>query len=102
MTSTSLTHISAAGHAAALAQSYTADGPRADGLYKGAQVITLDGIRPVESLRAGDRIVTRSGARVLRDLVKDRAHYRLSFDRPQIVLLSEGQVHSETGVPFAA
>ena len=35
---------------------------------QGARIYTLDGVLPVEFLGPGDRIVTRSGARVLRDL----------------------------------
>ncbi|TMV89964.1 hypothetical protein FGG78_13690 [Thioclava sp. BHET1] len=35
---------------------------------QGARIYTLDGVLPVEFLGPGDRIVTRSGARVLREL----------------------------------
>ncbi|ALG90139.1 MULTISPECIES: Hint domain-containing protein [Actibacterium] len=38
------------------------------GLAQGSIVLTLDGALPVEFLNKGDRIITRSGARVLRGL----------------------------------
>ena len=37
-----------------------------DGLFAGTTVLTLAGEMPVEYLSVGDRIITRSGARVLR------------------------------------
>jgi hypothetical protein len=40
--------------------------PQIAGLMVGTQVMTLAGILPVEFLSAGDRIVTRAGARTLR------------------------------------
>lgn len=38
------------------------------GMAAGTRVLTLDGELPVEYLTPGDRILTRSGARVLRDV----------------------------------
>lgn len=43
------------------------------GLAEGSEVLTLSGIRRVEDLRAGDRIVTRGGARVLRGVTAREA-----------------------------
>lgn len=45
-------------------------GPRADetGLAAGTVVMTADGALPVDFLEPGDRIVTRSGMRVLREI----------------------------------
>ena len=38
------------------------------GVVQGARVMTLDGALPVEFLSVGDRVITRSGARVLTSL----------------------------------
>ena len=38
------------------------------GLVEGSSVMTLTGARPVEGLRPGDRIITRAGALVLREI----------------------------------
>ena len=40
------------------------------GLCEGTQVMTLDGNLPVEYLAAGDRVVTRNGARTLRHVAR--------------------------------
>ena len=73
------------------------------GLERGTKVYTLKGAVPVERLRAGDRIVTRSGAAVLRGLVRSAGDaFALDFDRPQIVLLADRQVHSDTCATYAA
>jgi hypothetical protein len=54
-------------------------------------------------LRAGDRIITRAGACSLRSLRRTAGDgYALQFDTPQVVLLGEGQVHSDTCEPFRA
>ena len=77
--------------------------PLATGLALGTKVMTMTGVRPVEKLVEGDRIVTRTGASVLRRLMRTRGRgFRLIFDAPQVVFLGEGQVHGETGLPFAA
>lgn len=44
------------------------DAPVLTGLAAGALVATADGQLPIEFLQAGDRIVTRAGMRVLRDI----------------------------------
>lgn len=73
----------------------------AQGMLAGTMVRTLDGVLPVEYLTAGDRIVTRAGARRLTsvsvasrkmvDLVRIRAS-TMGHDRPdQDLLLSPGQ-----------
>ena len=81
----------------------TAPSMAAIGLVRGTEVMTLKGMRPVEGLAVGDRIITRSGACPLRSVQRTAANgYALRFDAPQVVLLSEGQVHSETGLPYAA
>ena len=73
------------------------------GLQRGTEVMTLAGIRPVESLHKGDRIVTRTGARQLKSVERASSEsFQLVFERPQIVFLAKGQVHGETGEPFAA
>lgn len=63
--------------------------PRPDcDLAPGTIVYTLDGALPVEYLNAGDRIITRAGARVLRGIsagVVAGGTYRLHFDSPQII-----------------
>ncbi|KMW60452.1 hypothetical protein AIOL_000607 [Candidatus Rhodobacter oscarellae] len=73
------------------------------GLARGTEVMTLDGIRRVETLHEGDRIVTRTGARTLRGVSRRAADsFCLDFDKPQVVFLAEGQVYSDSGLPFAA
>jgi hypothetical protein len=69
---------------------------QAAGLLLGTRVLTLDGELPVEFLSPGDRVVTRSGARVLRrisvrrlakvELVRVTAR-SLGHDRPDMDLL---------------
>ena len=62
------------------------------GITAGTKVLTLDGDLPVQFLSPGDRVITRSGARVLRDItvsvVRDAAMVRISasalgHDRPE-------------------
>lgn len=62
------------------------------GIAAGARILTLDGALPVEYLEPGDRIITRSGMRVLRaittrvcdaDTVMQVAAGALGFDRPE-------------------
>ena len=89
-------------NAAATEFSATTVCPAPAGLASGTEVLTLKGARPVETLRGGDRIITRSGACTLRDMAHEDGIYRLDFDRPQVVLLTEGQIYSDTGLPYAA
>jgi len=73
------------------------------GLEPGTEVMTLNGCGPVENLVEGDRIVTRTGACPLRGLIRTAAQgFILVFDTPQVVYLADGQVDSETGLPFSA
>ncbi|WP_376872285.1 Hint domain-containing protein [Albirhodobacter sp. R86504] len=43
--------------------------PATVGIALGAHIMTLDGEIPVEFLAQGDRVITRSGARLLRNLI---------------------------------
>ncbi|MGV6812438.1 MAG: hypothetical protein ACWA47_09340 [Brevirhabdus sp.] len=62
-------------------------------LALGTIVYTLDGALPVEYLTAGDRIVTRAGARVLRDLSGSADQgFSLRFDTPQVIYTEDAQV----------
>lgn len=71
------------------------------GLSADAQIMTLRGIRAIVDLDQGDRIITRSGARVLKDIViLEGTKFQLEFDRPEVVLLADCQVHSDTGAVF--
>ncbi|MCP3969310.1 MAG: hypothetical protein GY717_03150 [Rhodobacteraceae bacterium] len=73
------------------------------GLARGTEVMTLTGIRPVESLSEGDRIITRAGACPLHGVVRlADERFKLMFNKPQVVFLENRQVNSETGLPFAA
>lgn len=75
----------------------------AGGLAEGSEVLTLSGIRPVEALQPGDRVVTRGGARVLRG-IESRSVARarlvrvcasaLGHDRPEadILLAADQQI----------
>ncbi|MDJ0826920.1 MAG: Hint domain-containing protein [Rhodobacter sp.] len=77
--------------------------PMTPGLDRGTQVYTLRGAVPVERLRTGDHVITRSGAAILRNLIRKAGDaFALDFDRPQIVLLDRGQIHSDTCLPYAA
>jgi len=59
----------------------------------GTIVYTLDGALPVEYLGEGDRIVTRSGAKVLRELAGNAEDgFTLRFDAPEIVYADGLQV----------
>jgi len=59
------------------------------GLPHGTLVMTLAGVRPVEQLAEGARVVTRSGACRLRGVRRVRDNdYRLVFDTPQLVYLA--------------
>lgn len=62
------------------------------GIAAGARILTLDGALPVEYLEQGDRVITRSGMRVLRaislrvcdaDTVMQVEAGALGFDRPE-------------------
>ncbi len=69
------------------------------GLALGTEVLTLEGEMPVEYLTPGDRVVTRSGARILRALQSVPARGpllrvapgTLGHDRPEKALLLGGQ-----------
>ncbi len=62
------------------------------GITAGTGVLTLEGEMPVQFLAVGDRVITRSGAKVLKDIkvtvVRDAAMVRISasalgHDRPE-------------------
>lgn len=67
----------------------------ATGIAIGSQILTLDGSLPVEFLSVGDRVVTRSGARILRKISAREitgemiqiAPGALGHDRPEQALL---------------
>ncbi|MEM7440813.1 MAG: hypothetical protein AAF393_14525 [Pseudomonadota bacterium] len=84
------------------AQDQTTASTIQSGIHAGTQILTLMGARAIETLVPGDRIITRKGAAPLRGLEKARGGFALRFDVPQVVLMESGQVHSETGLPFAA
>lgn len=78
------------------------DSALAQGITAGTMVLTLDGELPVQFLAPGDRVITRSGARVLKDIavsvLQDVPMVRISasalgHDRP------EGDVFVTPGQP---
>lgn len=70
------------------------------GLPVGTIVLTLDGALPVEHLTAGDLVITRAGARVLRQLTPCVDHeYRLEFDRPEVIYADGQQLRSDNCKP---
>jgi len=89
------------------------------GLVEGSTVMTLAGPRPVQGLRPGDRIITRAGALVLRDIdVRTERHARLvrisasalgkecpdediviAADQP--ILVRDWRAHALAGAPSA-
>ena len=71
------------------------------GVPRGTEVLTLKGLCPVETLKSGDKVVTRTGARPLwslQTLFADR--FAMMFERPQVVYLMDGLIHSESGAAF--
>lgn len=67
----------------------------------GTIVLTMEGALPVEYLNAGDRIITRAGMRVLRDIDTPAPHsFALSFDEPQVIYADGRQIHSDTGAEY--
>ncbi len=72
----------------------------ATGLLSGNQVLTMAGYTRIEDLKAGDRVITRNGARVLQDVTATTTIMRpikvgsntLGFSRPNAeMLLAPGQ-----------
>lgn len=70
------------------------------GVVEGADILTMVGYVPVSTLKPGDRIITRRGVRVLRDVTVQTAHFRavligpstLGFSRPaEQMRLAPGQ-----------
>lgn len=47
-----------------------------NGLLTGSMVLTIQGYRAIETLKAGDRLITRGGVRVLRDVTSIQAQMR--------------------------
>lgn len=62
---------------------------RAAALPLGTIVLTMEGALPVEYLSVGDRIITRAGARTLRDIQGEHraghASFRLGFDASEVI-----------------
>ena len=72
------------------------------GLPKGTTIMTSDGALPVEYLEPGDRIITRSGMKVLRNIDTPAPHlFQLTFDRTEVIYADGIQVQSDTGKVFA-
>lgn len=70
------------------------------GLPTGTIILTLDGALPVEYLCAGDLVITRAGARVLRDLTPCRSgDFRLEFDQPEVIYADGQQLCSDSCQP---
>ena len=68
--------------------------PRATGLAPGTIIFTLEGALPVEYLSPGDRIITRAGMRVLRDLRAGSGGFALHFDQPEVVYADGVETHA--------
>lgn len=67
----------------------------------GTIVLTLDGALPVEYLSVGDRIITRAGMRVLRDIDTPAPQaFALTFDEPQVIYADGRQIHSDSGKEY--
>jgi hypothetical protein len=75
-----------------MAPGYARDRVPQAGLAPGTIVFTLDGALPVEVLVPGDRIVTRSGARVLKEVtvLSGARGFLLRFDQPEVIY-ADGQ-----------
>lgn len=70
------------------------------GLPAGTIVLTLDGALPVEYLTAGDQIITRAGARLLRAVTPCKTDgFRLEFDQPEVIYADGQQLCSDTCQP---
>ena len=72
----------------------------AKGVLAGNKILTMDGYRAVEVLKAGDRLITRNGVRVLRGVSIETSRMRpvrirantLGFSRPNAeMFLAPGQ-----------
>ncbi|WP_417242500.1 hypothetical protein [Celeribacter sp.] len=65
--------------------------------------MTADGALPVEFLEPGDRIITRSGMKVLRGIdTPSPNHFQLSFDRTEVIYADGIQIKTDTGKAIAA
>ncbi|RPE71248.1 hypothetical protein EDD53_0363 [Pacificibacter maritimus] len=74
-----------------------------NGIALGTLVLTADGALPVEYLEQGDRIITRSGMRTLRNIDTPAPQmFTLIFDSAEVIFADGFQVHSKTGKTFAA
>ncbi len=60
----------------------------------GTIIYTLDGALPVEYLSPGDRIVTRAGARKLRNVQSNRSGFQLKFDRPEVFYADGAEIRA--------
>lgn len=72
------------------------------GLPMGTEIMTAEGILPVEYLEPGDRIITRSGMRMLRNIdTIEPKRFTLNFEHQEAVYAGGIVVMSDTGRPFA-
>ncbi|MEM5467969.1 hypothetical protein [Celeribacter marinus] len=73
------------------------------GLPMGTKIMTADGALPVEYLEPGDRIITRSGMKVLRGIDTPAPHrFQLTFDRVEVIYADGLQIKTDTGEAIAA
>lgn len=65
-----------------------------EAIASGTAILTLEGMKPVEVLEPGERIVTRAGARTLRSVMGGDGGYYLGFDEPAVVLAENRQIRT--------
>lgn len=74
-----------------------------NGFAAGTIILTAEGALPVEYLEPGDRVITRAGMRVLKGIdTPTPHHFKLSFERAEVVYADGVQVRTDTGAPLAA
>jgi len=71
------------------------------GLSAGTEVLTADGALPIEFLSPGDRVITRSGMKVLRGVdTPAPRRFVLGFDGDEVIYADGLQVSARTGQPY--